>query len=131
MIGQSVAQRYHFTDEAMQHFAGIANDRAPLHWELATARNMGFDAPIVQGLAVVSRFSRLIGMYLPGARAVLQSSDFKYRRPTFVGQEIEYIATITKVAKVLRCVKMRLLVQSDDGFHVDGWCQCLVRPNDQ
>ena len=131
MVGQSVAQRYRFTDEAMRHFADIANDRAPLHLELDTARNIGFDARIVQGLAVASRFSRLIGMYLPGASAVLQSSNFKFLRLTFVGQEIECIATITKVAKVLRCVKMRLLVQSGDGFHVDGWCQCMVRPNHQ
>lgn len=125
--GQSAFQRIVFDERMMALFAEIAQDRAPVHTDERFAREAGFDRPIVQGLAVSTRFSRLIGMYLPGEHAILETIQLKYRRPVFVGQDLIYSAVIDRLMKPLRVVRLDLKVTSGDTTHVTGWCQCLVR----
>jgi 3-hydroxybutyryl-CoA dehydratase len=76
-LGHSVTQRVTFSADMMRSFAAVANDRAPLHNDPSFARAAKFDAPIVQGLALSTRFSRLIGMYLPGEGAILEKIELK------------------------------------------------------
>src|SRR5437868_15189550 len=39
------------------------------------------------GTRVSTRVSRLISMYVPGERAILEKIVLKYRRPTYIGQQ--------------------------------------------
>ncbi|CCQ75512.1 MaoC/PaaZ C-terminal domain-containing protein [Magnetospira sp. QH-2] len=124
--GMAVTQRFVFTEQAMIDYARFANDLAPIHWDPLFAREYGYEAPIIQGLAVVSRFSRLIGMYLPGSKAVIQSTDFKFRRPTMVGDELTYKVKVAKIVPMVRLVKVRLEASKGEDLHVEGWCQCRI-----
>src|SRR4051812_1940746 len=73
VVGDSVQQVVAFTADLRDAFGRLGRDDAPVHGDAAFARARGFDAPIVQGLCVTTRFSRLVGMYLPGQSAVLES----------------------------------------------------------
>ena len=126
-IGDSVIQSVVFTEQMMQAFAVVANDRAPVHNDPRFARAASFDAPLIQGLAVSTRFSRLIGMYLPGEGAILEKLELKYRRPTYVGQKLLYRCVVTRVLRPAAVVQLALSMGSDAGSHVTGICQCLVR----
>ena len=129
VVGQSVKQVHSFCPNAMMQFQSIANDLAPLHHDDNFAQNMGFSGKIVQGLLVSSRFSRLIGMYLPGTSAVLQSIEFRYKKPVAVGMELDYLVTVERLVPAANALKLSLSVTHNGDVHVNGQCQCLVKKN--
>lgn len=126
-VGQAVVQRVVFDGEALEHFRHLAKDRAPVHEDPRFARTAGFEDRIVQGLAVSTRFSRLIGMYLPGERAILGSIELAYHRPVYAGRELEYQCTVERLLPPMRVVQMSLSVSVDALTHVSGRCRCVVR----
>lgn len=126
-VGQSVFQRVCFAPEMVRAFGRLANDRAPVHDDPRFARAAGFDGPIVQGLALSARFSRLLGMYLPGANAILESVELKFRRPVHVEQHVVYRAVVDRVFRPMRVVELSLSISCDDVDHVTGRCRCLLR----
>lgn len=126
-VGLSVVQRVRFGRSMLDHFGKIARDRAPVHHDPRFAQGAGFDRPIVQGLALATRFSRLIGMYLPGEHAILEKIEFVYRRPVFLDQPLVYIATVDRIAPALRIARLTLGITVEGIEHVTGHCQCLVR----
>jgi acyl dehydratase len=126
-VGDAVTQRVVFDADKRDAFARLANDRAPVHNDPRFARETGFDAPIIQGLAVAARFSRLIGMYLPGEHAILEKLELKYRRPVYADREVLYSCRVDRILRPQRVVVLALVVSVDGTDHVTGRCQCLVR----
>jgi len=126
-IGDAVEQRFAFDERTREAFRTVASDRAPLHDDGRFARAQGFSGPIVQGLCVATRFSRLIGMYLPGRHAILERIDLKFRRPTHEGEALVFRAEVTRVLRPMRVVRLQLSVRSAAGVHLSGEAQCLIR----
>lgn len=126
-VGDSVAQAFAFNASHCEAFARVANDRAPVHEDERFAHARGFAGPIIQGLCVATRFSRLIGMYLPGEHAILEGISLKYRLPTYQMQDLLFVAEVTRRLPALRVVRLRLGVSSSAGVHVTGEAQCLIR----
>ena len=124
--GDVVVQRVTFDAEKHQAFACLARDSAPVHDDADFARRRGFDAPIIQGLAVVSRFSRLMGMYLPGEHAVLQRAEFKFHRPVYANVELLYRCEVKRIVKPLRAVLLTATVTANGIDCVTGECQCQI-----
>lgn len=126
-VADSVSQAVTFTTELREAFHQLANDNAPVHGDADFARARGYDAPILQGLCVTSRFSRLIGMYLPGESAVVESLTFKFRKPVYEGRLVEYRVEVTRMLRALQVVRLRLTVESDGQLCIEGEAQCLLR----
>jgi acyl dehydratase len=126
-IGASVEQSVMFDEEMWRRFDALAGDAAPVHRQSTAARALGFDRPILQGLAVTTRFSRLLGMYLPGEHAVLQRVEFRFRRPVLVPALLDYRAEVTRVLRPVRAVQLALEVRVGAEVHVTGSAQCVLR----
>lgn len=126
-VGQAVIQRIVFGECLQRCFDELANDRAPLHWDPAVGRDMGFQGSIVQGMAVASRFSRLIGMYMPGSRAVLEKIDLRFHSPVYLDAELVYCCTVERILRPLRVVRLGLKVSCGDVTHITGSCQCVLK----
>jgi len=125
-VGDRVVQRVTFDTEKHLAFACLARDSAPVHDDADFARRRGFDAPIIQGLAVVSRFSRLLGMYLPGEHAVLQRTEFKFHRPVYADAQLLYSCEVKRIIRPLRVVLLAVAVAADGTDRVTGQCQCQI-----
>lgn len=127
VLGDSVEQSFAFEAAQRQAFAVVANDRAPVHEDERFANARGFSGTIIQGLCVATRFSRLIGMYLPGEHAILESITLKYRHPTYEGQPLTFRAEVTRLLAPMKVVRLSLSASSSAGAHVSGEAQCLIR----
>lgn len=125
--GQSIFQRVRFDRDMLNAYGRLANDRAPVHDDPRFAHAAGFDKPIIPGLALSTRFSRLIGMYLPGAHAILESVELKFRRPVYADDEIIYRAVVDRVFRPMRVLHLALSISVEGSNHVTGGCRCLIR----
>jgi 3-hydroxybutyryl-CoA dehydratase len=126
-VGDSVTQRVQFDAELRAAFSQLAHDDAPIHGDLAAANQRGYPRPILQGLCVSSRFSRLIGMYLPGESAVVESLAFKFRKPVYLDAVVDFTATVTRVMPALGVVRLHLTAAVEGDACVTGEAQCLLR----
>ena len=126
-LGDSVSQCVTFTTEMREAFYQLAKDSAPVHENADFALASGYDGPILQGLCVTSRFSRLIGMYLPGQSAVIESLNFKFRKPVYEGATLDYRVVVARVLPAFHVARLRLTLESDGQLCIEGEAQCLLR----
>lgn len=127
VVGDRVEQSFAFNAEQRRAFTHVANDRAPLHEDERFAHARGFGGKIIQGLCVATRFSRLIGMYLPGEHAILESIALKYLHPTYEGQSLLFRVEVIRLLRPLKVVRLTLSAGSDAAVHISGEAQCLIR----
>lgn len=125
--GDAVEQHFAFTSEHRRAFTQVANDRAPVHEDERFAHARGFGGAIIQGLCVATRFSRLIGMYLPGENAILESISLKYHHPTYEGQALVFRVVVTRLLPPMKVVRLALSAASEGAVHISGEAQCLIR----
>ena len=104
----------------------LLNDSAPIHTSDKWARRLGMEKKIFPGLAVVSVFSKLIGMYLPGKNAVIMNIDFSFRKPVFQNDILNYECEVHKVIKTFKLVILKLSVFKKNYKIIDGNCKCKV-----
>lgn len=127
VVGDSVSQAVSFTPAMREAFGVLARDGAPVHADAAFARARGYDAPILQGMCVTTRFSRLIGMYLPGESAVVESLSFKFRKPVYADATVQFTVTITRLLPALRVARLQLAASVAGEPCIAGEAQCVLR----
>ena len=125
--GDAVEQHFAFDAATRAAFAAVANDRAPVHEDERFAHAHGFRGTVIQGMCVSTRFSRLIGMYLPGEYAILEMLSLKFKHPTYEGQALVFRAEVTRILPPLKVVKLALTASSNGIAHITGEAQCLIR----
>lgn len=126
-IGDKVSQKVTFTTKLTEGFFVTANDSALIHVSNEFAESVGLEGPIIQGLCVTSRFSRLIGMYLPGEGSVVESLTFKFRKPIYFGSTVDFHVEVIRILAVVRVIKLSLMAEIDGVMYVEGEAQCLLR----
>src|SRR5580698_8497441 len=73
------------TEEMMAAFATMSGDLNPLHTDEQFARQYGFRGRVAFGMLTSSLYSRLVGVHLPGKRALLHGIDLEFKGPAYVG----------------------------------------------
>ena len=76
------------TEESMNLFRKLTGDENPLHTDATYAAATKFGRRVVYGQLLNSLFSRLIGHYLPGRRALYLSQTSQFDAPCFIGDKI-------------------------------------------
>jgi len=129
-VGLTVGQTIQFSEHVVQSYASLVADFAPVHSVASYAASMGFDRPIVHGFLLASRFSRLLGMHLPGPSTVIQSVRLNFLRPVLCDEIVEYTARVASISMAVKAVTLHLLVKKADGSDaVTGQGQCVYRLN--
>tara|TARA_B100001057_G_C22642897_1_gene868963 strand:+ start:114 stop:560 length:447 start_codon:yes stop_codon:yes gene_type:complete len=102
------------------------NDTAPIHTHDKWAKRLGFKKKIFPGLAVVSVFSKLIGMYLPGKNAVIMSINFSFKQPVYENDKLTYICKVDKVIKSINVVLLKLIITKKNKEIIIGNSKCKI-----
>lgn len=115
------------TADLIERFAKLVGDFSPIHVDAAYATAGGFEGRVVHGLLLASLFSRLVGMYIPGATALILETHFEYVKPVTAETRVTFSGVVEEVSPQLQTVKLKLLAFRDDEVFVRGSVLVRVR----
>ena len=72
-------------DAVIDAFAAVSGDFNDLHVDADYARSRGFRDRVAHGFLIGSKFSALVGMFLPGKRCLLLEQTLAFPNPVFPG----------------------------------------------
>lgn len=114
-LGQSAQFEALVTPAMMDAFRDLSGDANPLHTDPAYARAEGFPDRVVYGMLAASFFSALVGMHLPGERALLQGVELSFRAPIHPGQRLVVRGEVAYLQAALRQVEIKASIRDADG----------------
>ena len=117
-VGQSHRTKLKIDASIIEGFAELSGDRNPIHLDAEEARSYGYPRLVAHGAILVSLLSKVIGMDLPGAGAVLMSQSFEWLAPVFVGDEVELVATVNGVSTGAGIISLAVDVLNQNGDRV-------------
>jgi 3-hydroxybutyryl-CoA dehydratase len=112
---------------AVGAFAALTGDYNPLHMDDEYAAETQFGGRVAHGMLVASYFSTLVGMYLPGRRALFLSQDAHFAKPVRVGERITFHGRVRRKIDSLRMLDIETTARNDAGEEVvRGRAQVMV-----
>lgn len=126
--GARVEQEIIFSDADLEAFARLSGDRAAVHFDDAFAIARGFPGRIVHGLLISARFSRLMGMFLPGEHSIIQSISLQYRRPVLVSTTVVFSIEVERFVEAVGAVVLKLSATAGGAVCAEGRAQCVLSP---
>lgn len=127
-VGQAFSVSHIFDSDAVDRFAELCGDFSPLHVDDAFAAETEFGGRVVHGMLLASLFSTLVGMRIPGRRALYLGQELNFRRPVMVGERITATAKVASVSPALGLVQLTTtVVKADQSVAVTGTGKVRVR----
>lgn len=103
------------TSEMLTAFAALSGDVNPLHTDEQFARDAGFPGRVVFGMLTSAFYSRLVGMYLPGKRALLHGIDLEFKAPAFVGDTLTVSGKISFLNEAYQRLELKARILNQEG----------------
>lgn len=97
--GDQVIKKITATDEIVREIARISGDINPVHLDDRYAEKTVFGKRIAHGLFCLNGISMVIGNHIPGIGSILLSQTFRYKKPVYIGDEIQVIVKIKDIEK--------------------------------
>ena len=102
----------------IEQFCQLSGDFHPLHVDRAYAVKAGFLDVVAHGALIMAFGSRMIGMNIPGRRALLMSQKADFIAPAYPGDVLTYWGKIVRVRKSLAVATVIVAVLKADGVEV-------------
>ena len=126
--GEEASFEVEITEELMAQFARLSGDVNPLHTDESYAKTTRFGRRVVYGQLLNAFFSRLVGHYLPGKRALYLSQNSKFSAPAFVGDRLRVKGRIASIHESVRLMEIETTVCRLPGEEIllTGKAQAMV-----
>lgn len=102
-------------EEMVDQFANLSGDFNPLHMDEDYAQNTRFGKRVVHGMLLASFFSRLVGMHLPGKKALYLLQNLKFKNPAFIGDQLRVVGKVTSVSEQLKIITLETIILNSGG----------------
>ena len=112
------------TEEKMAQFCALSGDVSPIHVDAAYAAQRGYPGRVCYGMLVVSFFSTLAGVLLPGEHCLLHSVESKFVKPVFIGDELTVTGTVEEVNEIFSEVTIKAVVTNQQNKKV---CRGVIK----
>jgi 3-hydroxybutyryl-CoA dehydratase len=106
------------TQEMVDQFTKLSGDCNPLHTERGFALQSGFSGRVVHGLLTSAFYSRLVGVYLPGRRCLLQGIDIAFKYPVYIGDTLRVSGRVAYLNEAYRQLEVKAQITNQDGRKV-------------
>jgi 3-hydroxybutyryl-CoA dehydratase len=123
-IGMASERSYLFTEQRVETFSTLVDDKAPVHLDLEFAKNQGFEGRIVHGLFVQAIISGMLGNEIPGPKSVINSINMKMHSPVLVGQTVNYRIEIIALTPAVAAVSLNFSGMVDEKTVISGKALC-------
>ena len=112
----------------LDNFAKLSGDYNPIHMDYSYATNAKFKKQVCHGMLLVSFFSKLVGMYLPGKNALYFSQTLNFQAPCYVDDTITVQGEVIDKSDSTRIITLKTLIHNQTGVClVDGMAKVIIR----
>ena len=127
-IGDEFSTTRTFTADDVRRYAELTGDFSPLHVSPEFAATTEFGGCVVHGLLVASLFSQLVGMRIPGERALYMGQDMAFRKPVMVGETVTARAKVSALSPATATLELATEIRNAEGAIVtSGTARVKVR----
>ena len=126
-VGEAASFEKIISEDDVRAFAVLSGDYNPLHMDDAYARSTSFGARVVHGMLLAGLVSRLIGMQLPGKRALLMKESLEFKKPVYIGDTVTVEGTLTRVSPATQIVELDIHIQVGGTLVATGNVHVQVR----
>lgn len=119
-IGETASFERQIIEKDLIRFAEISGDYNPLHLDKKYAQKTVFKDRIVYGMFLGALVSRLIGMELPGRKALLVKECLEFKKPARVGDKILLQGRIVHKSPALRLLEITVKIMKAKELLVSG-----------
>ena len=117
-VGQRASFTRTITEEAVDHFIAITEDRNPLHTDESVAARTFFKRRIAHGMLTASLFSTMVGMVLPGFGAIYRSQTLQFLRPVYIGETLTAWFEVADIDHEANVMTMKSWIENESGERV-------------
>ena len=108
------------TKDDLIKFADISGDYNPLHLDEKYALGTVFKNKIAHGMFLGALVSRLVGMELPGKRALLIKECLEFKKPARIGEKILVTGRVIHKSQALHLVELSIIISRNKEILVSG-----------
>jgi acyl dehydratase len=127
-VGMTSKRSYLFTEQRVETFSTLVDDKAPVHMDTEFAKCQGFAGRIVHGLFVQSVISGMLGNEIPGSKSVINNLSMKMHHPVLIGQTVNYQIEITALTSAVAAISLSFSGMVDENIVISGKALCSL-PN--
>jgi acyl dehydratase len=127
-IGDKIEFKKVISESLVNQFAQISGDYNPLHMDSQYARTTNLKQRICHGMLLASFFSQVVGMFLPGIRALYLSQTLKFISPCYIDDIITIHGEVIGKSDSARIITLNTKIVNSVGESlVEGQAKVLVR----
>lgn len=124
--GQEASFDIQVRDEDLDRFAEVSGDRSDIHMSAEAARAKGFQGRVGHGALAGAYVSRLVGMELPGAGALIQTMNLKFHRPFHPGDILRVHGRVREKHESVRVITLEVTLARGEETIATAKIQCGV-----
>jgi 3-hydroxybutyryl-CoA dehydratase len=124
--GHTASFKKVITENDVQKFAELSGDKNPLHVDERYATTTVFGRRIIHGMFIGALVSRLVGMELPGKRALLMEETLKFKKPAHIGDTLTVKGVVVHKSEATRILELLIEIHTEKELLVSGSVQVIV-----
>ena len=114
-IGDKKEFEVAITPKLIDKFAELSGDFSPLHMDKKFAEKTKFGKRVAHGFLAASFLSQLVGMHLPGERALYLSQTLKFRAPIFENDLLKISGEVIGKSEALKLLTIKTAIAKSTG----------------
>lgn len=119
-IGDSAFFERTVTEDDLTKFADISGDYNPLHLDQNYAAETEFKGRVVYGMFLGALVSRLIGMELPGKKALLIRECLEFKKPARIGDKLLIKGKVVFKSEASRIIELAIEIYNGKELLASG-----------
>ena len=119
-VGETASFERTVSESDFDAFAELSGDYNPLHMDERYATETPFGSRILHGMFLGSMVSRLVGMHLPGKRALLLKESLEFKKPVRAGDVITVSGTLVSKSEATRIIGIDVYISTRTGIIAQG-----------
>lgn len=112
VVGETDFFTRFISEKDIMAFSHLSGDQNPLHTDEAYAKLTKFGERVVHGMFLAALVSQLVGMRLPGKRALLLAEELRFKAPARIGDTVRVGGRVIAKSPATRILEIAVEVKN-------------------